>query len=292
MKNLLFSLLEAGFGALFGSAETIALAAEVNPGELSERDCKRYYGILMTALLHGKDYATAITTYQEALGSYPKAAEHIHEEGLTAYYFTRQYQQGREAGSHCSDFGSFRGAYYHALCQTMTGQSGPALTGLQAYSSSMRGDRPEDFDYHLGRCLLYAPASAAERTTRSMQAVEALTRYLAAIGKDAPADLVLMRMEGLYGAGNYALCINDASQWLERNPGSGLAYLLRGKARLRLNETAGAKADFTQAVALGVSGHPTLTTADARKLLTPVARGAAGQKKASAATQTSTKAYR
>ena len=288
-----FTKMKERYGDMSGAAKTVERAADIDPALLSVPDREKYYGMLLGALNHLEKYAETIKAYEAGLAGSPQLGGTMHETALIAYYFSGQYQRGVEAASRFTHFNSYRGDYYKAVCQTMTGQYGPALTWMQeflGYGTTL----PADFDYHLGRCLLYAPASATERTTRSAQAVGALNRYLAAAGKAAPADLVLMRIEGSYGAGNDPLCVSDASQWLASNPGAGLVYLLRGRAHARLKHPAEARADFAQAVALGVSGHPTLTTADARQLLTPAAgrAAAAGQKKAPAATRPSTKAHR
>ena len=68
------------------------------------------------------------------------------------------------------------------------------------------------------------------------------------------------------GRGQYAAAAADYTRGLALNPRTGLIYLLRGQSRLKLNQQALARADFAQAVKLGVQEHPTLSTADARKL--------------------------
>ena len=70
-----------------------------------------------------------------------------------------------------------------------------------------------------------------------------------------------------FGLGQYPAADEDYTRVVALNPASGLAYLMRGRTRLKLGQKALARADLQQAVKLGVSGHPTLKTADAQRLL-------------------------
>ena len=352
-----------------------------------------YYDQQLRGLLQQGNYVAAVETYEAYLLAEPKSIQGwIHVQGVKAYYVTGSYQKGLDVVARYGS--SLPDAYYPALCQMALGHYAAALPLLTAYGAEYPApeSRPADYDYHLARCLLYAPATATERPARNQQTLESLTRYLEAGGQRVPLDARALRAEALYFLGDYPHCVADATQELERNPrnasalywraeanselkhypaalldfdqllsytekpasiwnarawtrclagnfagalldaneawqrdstganavnyldtrgyarfglgqypaadedytrvvalnpASGLAYLMRGRTRLKLGQKALARADLQQAVKLGVSGHPTLKTADAQRLLaapagkapTP-ARKAAGPAKA------------